>query len=55
MKLFKDMSLEEAKKMVDDLRVAKENVRKEGKDVYGIIFLIDDILFHTDNLKREYR
>ena len=54
MKLFKSMSLDEAKDFYSKLKTEKERLVKEHKDVWLLVTALDDIYFFTDGLRHDY-
>lgn len=57
MKIFKAMSLEEAKEFYKKLKEESNRLKEEGKppsDCTMLRIAIDDIWFFTDGLKRDY-
>lgn len=54
MKLFKSMSLKEAKDMYEKLSLEKSRLLSKGENANLCKLLIEDILFFTENLTKDY-
>jgi hypothetical protein len=57
MKIFKPMSLEEAKEFYEKLKEESNRLKEEGKQPSGYTILkiaMDDIWFFTDGLQKNY-
>ncbi|MCI9518629.1 MAG: hypothetical protein HFK08_05135 [Clostridia bacterium] len=54
MRLFKSMNLKEAKDMYKKLSLEKSRLLSTGKDTSLCKLLIENILFFTENLTKDY-
>lgn len=54
MKLFKNMSLNDAKDFYEKLKSEKNQLIKERKDVWFLLTAMDDIYFFTDGFRHDY-
>lgn len=54
MKIFKDMSLDEAKDLYEKLQAEKERLVNQLKDVSFLKMALDNICFYTDGFRKDY-